>query len=267
MENRTKYIQNANNSRIIFLFLFLFSIGIVYASDSYNIHWRIAGAINDKQLWLNYNMTEWNDEYPDEICFGLSTGGICVTYNTTNLNMSGYNITDINYLCDDSVCYTLSELNQVGVDTNVTTQCSGSNVPLGNGSCISMIGLGGNTSDEIFNVVNNNSFYPYTGNPSGYLVTETDSIAIGLMQGNDSRWSSTYNDSYYLNTNPSGFYNVTTLPAASTPDNTSWNESYANILYYNISNPSGFYNVTTLPTYPSETDAIAISLMQSNESA
>ena len=55
---------------------------------------------------------------------------------------------------------------------------------------------------------------------------------------------------YPKNSNPNGYYNASTLPSYPTPDNASWNQSYANTLYYPLTtNPNGYYNSTTFTNY------------------
>jgi len=66
-------------------------------------------------------------------------------------------------------------------------------------------------------------------------------------------WNST-NTSYYLNSNPFGFYNSTTLPASNEVlwnanysnylSLFNWNKTYADGLYYGIGNSYGYYNST-----------------------
>lgn len=52
-----------------------------------------------------------------------------------NLNMTNGNITDINHLCNDTTCYTLSELNTTIPDTNASNCADGEYLD-GNGNCI-----------------------------------------------------------------------------------------------------------------------------------
>jgi hypothetical protein len=53
-------------------------------------------------------------------------------------------------------------------DTNATTQCSGANIPLGNGSCIAIPTGGGNSS---FNQSLTDSLYYLNSNPNNYINT------------------------------------------------------------------------------------------------
>ena len=108
------------------------------------------------------------------------------------------------------------------------------------------------------------------------LYTKTGPVCTsnnGLCtSGGNTSFNQTLTDTLYYakNTNPLGFYNITTLPAYPVGDNQSWNETYArtifaltgsggntsfnqtltDTLYYaKNTNPLGFYNSTTIPNY------------------
>ena len=84
--------------------------------------------------------------------------------------------------------------------------------------------LGNRGYTNLFNFTNGPEYINWSQTTNGTL----------MLQAN---WNAT-NTSYYLNSNPFGFYNLTTIP------NYALNSSLNN--YYLASNPSNFYNSTTL---------------------
>ena len=83
----------------------------------------------------------------------------------------------------------------------------------------------------------------------GFAVCTSD--GTNCPAGDNASWNQTGADLRYypLNTNPQGFYNVSTLPASG-GDNSSWNQSLANTLYYGIdSNTHGYLNSSYNSTY------------------
>ena len=107
-----------------------------------------------------------------------------------------------------------------------------------------------------------NSSYSNNVNITGYLYVNNSlvcTLSNGLCSYNttnnyynvsaNTSFNQTLTDVLYYprNTNPQGFYNVSTLPAYPVGDNTSWNQSLASTLYYGISNPSGF--ISSYTTY------------------
>jgi len=88
------------------------------------------------------------------------------------------------------------------------------------------------TYHDAWKYTTNNSFYPYTSNPFGYLNTSSEALWSANYSLFNDTWSSVYNASYYLVTNPFGFYN-----------STSWNNPYN---YTNKTLLSQFDNDLTL---------------------
>jgi len=97
----------------------------------------------------------------------------------------------------------------------------------------------------------NDSVWSSTYNDS-YLTSETDSIAIGLMEGNDSVWSSTYNDTYLTAetdsnyfSNPLAYYNTSTIPAYLTAETDPlWSGNESTVMRNDGDTGTGGYNFT-----------------------
>ena len=134
--------------------------------------------------------------------------------------------------------------------------------------------------------------WSYPGNPIINIdlnLNETDPHWTGNFTLYNSSWSSTYNSSYYLISNPYGYYNSTTLVNVSQLVNNAnywnnthatfnktyadtlyydidnnvlgywnsthslFNKTYADTLYYALNNPYGYYNSTNLPPLANST--------------
>ena len=79
----------------------------------------------------------------------------------------------------------------------------------------------------------------------GYITNSFNATYAGSI--NNDSYLSTYNASYYLNSNPSGFLNSTyNITYAGLINNNSYLSTF-NASYYLITNPSNYYNSTSLP--------------------
>ena len=88
--------------------------------------------------------------------------------------------------------------------------------------------------------INSTGYYNITSAMCYYLDNATEREAF----------LSTYNSSYYLNSNPLNFINTSYNSTYDTNQaNNSWNESRANILYYPYSNPYAFINTSENSSY------------------
>lgn len=87
------------------------------------------------------------------------------------------------------------------------------------------------------------------------LVCKSDGTNCPASSGDNASWNQTYaNTLYYpLNTNPLSFYNASTLPAS---NEALW-QGNSSLVYY-ASNNFGFYNLSTLPSFVTTTNGTLI---------
>jgi len=169
------------------------------------------------------------------IIFSVSVFGLTPQGNSNF--RSYYNISNVLQMSSDSYCLGgLCITNWTGV----TSICGSNEVLNGDSNCVSLTTLGNNTWNK---TLADTLYYPLSGNPDSFLTSESDSIAIGLMEGNDSVWSSTYNDSYL--TSESDSLAISLMNGNDTIWSSTYNSSYLT----------------------AETDSIAISIITGNASA
>lgn len=142
------------NKRLIFaivVFIVVLIAGIVSASSqSYTMSWFINAQTIGKTLWLNFTEADnWLGEKPENICFGLANGSVCLGTNATHLDMQNnsiYNtyetnttIVNADYYCHiNGTCYNITDLIEDNVggggsgtgDGNITGSGIESYVPI-----------------------------------------------------------------------------------------------------------------------------------------
>lgn len=135
-----KHIQYANKRgriKLILLSVLFFVFAAFVYADAYGMHWYIPGNITDTTLWFNYTVADFSGNKPEAICFGLKNSSICVSTNTTSLNMDNkpiFNVSDMyvnNMTCLNGTCITSwDDVNQSGASMTSTSytgaSCNGS---------------------------------------------------------------------------------------------------------------------------------------------
>lgn len=139
MADRNKTFQVSNRSRIgLYFFMALFFLSLASALDSYSMNWYIPGDIVGRQLWFNYTMSDWGNLMPEYICFGLGDNSMCLTSNVSNMDLFGYNISNVSIV-------------------NVTNQ-----ICLGDYCILSWNDIQGTTYDQSLNTTDNVDFLTVT---------------------------------------------------------------------------------------------------------
>lgn len=236
-------------------------------------------------LSLNFVSADWGY---NSLKTGIRTSNVNQTILNNAYYINGSNINASSITCSGTDKFSAYN-NFTGVFTCTTDETSaGGGEPLWSANYT----LFNSTWSSIFNqtyndawkYVTNNSFYPYTSNPFGYLNTSAEPLWSANFSLYNSSWSSIVNTSYYLTTNPYGFYNLTNFNIANylnsthtlgniTSANTSlynwvvaqsyttgginWghavngtlmlasNWNATNTSYYLATNPFSFYNITS----------------------
>lgn len=129
MADRQKTVQSSNRSRIGLYFLIaLFFLPLAFALDSYSMNWHIPGDIVGRKLWFNYTMADWGDLMPEYVCFGLGNNSMCLTSNVSNMDLFGYNVTNVstinvtNQIClGDNCILSWSDIEGTNYDQSLNT--------------------------------------------------------------------------------------------------------------------------------------------------